>query len=109
MHLFVYSKSLLRSHSLMATDPSQSELSRLGQQDSPQVGDEIELTQVNPAHRPLSGEIEARDSKLAELSDAARKREDELCRELARQSTHLGERISRLERELQDQSVQAAE
>ena len=57
----------------------------------------------------LKEEIEARDSKLAILSDAAKKREDELRMELARQSTHFGERISRLERELQDQLMQAAE
>ena len=60
----------------MATDPSQSELLRLGERDLPQVGDEMELKQLNPAHQALSEEIEARKSKFAEPSDAASKRED---------------------------------
>ena len=86
----------------MATDPSQSELSRLGERDLPQVGDEIELTQVNPAHRPLSGEIEARDSKLAELSDAAGKREDGIEKGTRRDSRRTLEKASAgFERELQ--------
>ena len=93
----------------MATDPSQNELLRLGERDLPQVGDEMELKQLNPAHQALSEEIEARESKFAEPSDAASKREDKLRMELAGQSRHFAERIGRLQRELEDQSMRSAE
>ena len=59
--------------------------------------------------KALQREIEARDSKLAELNDAAKKREEKLTMELARQSAHFGESISRLQRELQDQATYSAE
>ena len=94
----------------MATDPPESDHGLADESDVPQIGGtDLERLHSYYSAEDLKEEIEARDSKLAILSDAAKKREDELSRELARQSTHLGERISRLERELQDQSVQAAE
>ena len=69
----------------------------------------MELKQLNPAHQALSEEIEAWESKLAEPSDAASKREDKLRMELARQSRHFAESINRLQKDLQDLMIQSAE
>jgi glycosyltransferase involved in cell wall biosynthesis len=95
----------------MATDHPESDLPRTGERDVPQIGGEIELEDLHRSEwtRALQREIEARDSKLAQLSDAAKKREDQLAMELGRQSTHFTESLSRLQRELQDQSEQSAE
>ena len=94
----------------MATDPPESDHGLADESDVPQIGGtDLERLHSYYSAEDLKEEIEARDSKLAILSDAAKKREDELRRELARQSTHFAERISRLQRELQDQSMQSAE
>ena len=69
----------------------------------------MELKQLNPAHQALSEEIEARESKFTEPSDAASKREDKLRMELAGQARHFAESINRLQRDLQDQMIQSAE
>ena len=52
-------------------------------------------------YQALQREIEFRGSKLAELSQAARMREDELREELRRQSSEVAENISRLKGQLQ--------
>ena len=95
----------------MATDLPEGDLPRTGERGAPQIGGKIELEHSEPSQRAkaLQGEIEARDLKLAELSQAAKKREDELRTELARQSTHFREGINRLQRQLEDQSTQSAE
>ena len=88
----------------MATDPPESDHRLADESDVPQIGGtELERLHSYYSAEDLKGEIEARDSKLAILSDAAKKREDELRRELARQSRHFAESIGRLQRELQDQ------
>ena len=94
----------------MATDPPESEHRFADENALPQIdGADLELLRCYRLTEVLKREIEARDSKLARLGEAAKKREDELCRELGRQSAYLAEEIKRLERELQDQSAQAAE
>ena len=57
----------------------------------------------------LKGEIEARDSELAELRDAADRRREELRTESTRQSAHFEESLNRLQRELHEQSTESAE
>ena len=95
----------------MATDPPESEHRWAGERHVPQIGGDTELEPSSYYHRAkaLQKEIEARESKLAELSDAASKREDKLRMELARQSRHFAESINRLQKDLQDQMIQSAE
>ena len=73
----------------MATDPPESDHGLADESDVPQIGGtDLERLHSYYSAEDLKGEIEARDSKLAILSDAAKKREDKLRRELARQSRH---------------------
>lgn len=77
----------------MATDSPESDLSRTGERNVPQI----------------AGESEAGDAKLAEFREVAREGEEQLRTELSRQAAHFGESIYRLQRELQVQATQSAE
>ena len=94
----------------MATDPPESDHGLADESDVPQIGGtDLERLHSYYSAEDLKGKIEARDSELAELRDAADRRREELRTESTRQSAHFEESLNRLQRELHEQSTESAE
>ena len=94
---------------LMATDPPETGPRSSGEDLFPEAGEGTEDFDPSRSTKVLRREIDARDSELAELGDAANKRQEELRRESTRQTAYFEESLNRLQRELQEQSIESAE
>ena len=93
----------------MATDSPETGPRSNDEDPSSEAGDGTEDLDSPHSTKVLRRDIAARDLKLTELGDAANKREEELRGESTRQTAYFEESLNRLQREMQEQSMESEE